>query len=298
MRLSPSEFLTESSNKILTISLARVAFSANQPLIGRFLIADTVSRAVENNLDMVKFEASALTPGLIPSVLEMGFIKLSDNFVRYCFSRGFSREKVLHVISNLCPESVSNYQDMSNLKLEGYCSPLDLEATNQGYFLIPIRPNYAMSLIDRQQSANDLFGGDPLVLLRWDNVYYRKLNRQKMIKAPGRILWYVSNPSKQIIAVSRLDEVVIDTAKELFRKFKKYGILEWNDIYKMCNRDPSKELMALRFSHTFLFRKPISLEVLKSVFEAHVVGLSLQGPLKLSPKIFHSLFQKGYPNQL
>lgn len=290
--------LTRSSNKILAISLARVAFSANQPLFGRFLIADTVSKAVENNLDMVKFEASALTPSLIPDLLEMGFIKYSDSFVRFCFSRCFSRQKVMYAISKLCSESLSNYQDMPNLKLERCCSPLDLKETNQGYFLIPIRPSYAMSLIDRRQSANDLFGGDPLVLLRWDNVYYRKVNRHKMIKAPGRILWYVSNPIKQVIAVSCLDEVIIDTPKELYRNFRKFGTLEWNDLFKMCDQNLSKELMVLRFSHTFLFRKPISLEDLKSLFETHVVGLSLQGPLKLSPKIFHSLIQKGYPNQL
>ena len=105
--------LTSSSNKILTISLARVAVSANQPLFGRFLIADTVSKAVENNLDMVKFEASALTPSLILDLLEMGFIKYSDSFVRLCFSRRFSRQNVLYAISKLCPESLSNYQDMS-----------------------------------------------------------------------------------------------------------------------------------------------------------------------------------------
>ena len=49
----------------------------------------------------------------------------------------------------------------------------------------------------------------------------------------GRILWYVSAPDKQVIAVSHLDEVVINTPKELFRKFKKFGILEWKDLYKM-----------------------------------------------------------------
>ena len=288
--------LTNSSNEMLTTPLARVAFSANRSLFGRFLIADTVSKAAEKNLDMVKFEASALTSSLIPDLLEMGFIKYSDNFVRFCFSRCFSRQKILSAISKLCLESITNYENMSSLELERCCSPLDLAGTNQRYFLIPIRPGYAMSLIDRQQSANDLFGGNPHVLLRWDNVYYRKVNRHKMIKAPGRILWYVSSPSKQVIAVSHLDEVVIDTPKELFRRFKKFGILEWNDLYKMCDHNPLKELMALRFSHTFLFREPISLEVLRSVFKAHAVGLSLQSPLKLSPKVFHALFQKGYPN--
>ena len=288
--------LTNSSDKMLAIPLARVAFSANRALFGRFLIADTVSKAVEKNLDMVKFETSALTSSLIPDLLEMGFLKYSDHFVRFCFSRCLGRHEVLSAISKLYPESARNYQDMSDLKLERYCSPLDLEATNQRHFLIPIRPVYAMGLIDRQQSANDLFGGNPHVLLRWDNVYYRKVNRHKMIKAPGRILWYVSSPSQQIIAMSHLDEVVIDTLKELFRRFKKFGILEWNELYKMCDHNPLKELMVLRFSHTFLFREPISLEVLKSVFEANGVGLSLQSPLQLSSKVFHALFQKGYPN--
>ena len=288
--------LAYSSHKMLTIPLARVALSADQSLFGRFLIADTVSKAVEKNLDMVRFEASALTPSLIPDLLEMGFIKCNDNFVRFCFSRCLDRQEVLAEISELCPQSTSNYQNMSSLELERCCSPLDLGATNPEYFLIPIRPDYAMGLIDRQQSANDLFGGDPQVLLRWNNVYYRKVNHHKMIKAPGRILWYVSKSRQEIIAVSRLDEVVIDTAKELFRKFQKFGILEWKNLYDMCDHNPSNQLMVLRCSHTFLFRKPISLDALKSVFEANSVRLSLQGPSKLPSKVFHTLFQKGYPN--
>ena len=159
--------LTSSSDKILTTPLARVAFSANRSLFGRFLIADTVSKAVEKDLEMVEFEASALTSSLIPDLLEMGFIKCNGSFMRFCFSRYLDRQEVLSAISELGPESTSNYESMSSLELERCCSPLDLAGTNQRYFLIPIRPGYAMSLIDRQQSANDLFGGNPHVLLRW-----------------------------------------------------------------------------------------------------------------------------------
>ena len=92
------------------------------------------------------------------------------------------------------------------------------------------------------------------MLLRWENVYYRKAaTSQKILKAPGRILWYVSRSQKQIVAVSHLDEVVVDTAKELLRRFKKFGILGWQELYRMCAGDTSMELMALRFSHTFVF---------------------------------------------
>ena len=289
--------LTNSSNKMLITSFARVARSADQSLFGRFLIADTVSKAVEKNLDIVKFEASALTPSLIPDLLEMGFIECNDSFVRFCFSRCLDRKKVSSSISELCPESTSNYQDMSDLELERCCSPLALKATDQKYFLIPIRPGYAISLIDRNQSADDLFGGDPNVLLRWNNVYYKKKTHHKMLKAPGRILWYVSGNLKEIVAVSHLDAVEIDIPKALFRKFKKFGILEWKNLRDMCGGDPSKEIMALRFSHTFLFREPISLDKLRDVFEEGEVGLTLQSPSNVPTKTFRKLFRLGYPDQ-
>lgn len=287
--------LTNSSDQMLISPLSRVAFSANSVLFGRFLIADTLSKSVEKNLKMVKFEDSALTPSLISELLEMGFIECNNGFVRFCFSCCLNREQVLSAISRLCPETTSEYRDMSDLEIERYCSPLVLASEKQKYFLIPIHPTYAMGLIDRDQSSRDLFGGDPNILLRWDNVYYRSKNFHKMITAPGRILWYVSK-RKEIIAVSCLDDVVIDTTKELFRKFRKFGILQWKDLYKMCDGDPSKELMALKFSHTFPFHKPVSLDDVRTVFKKNNAVPSLQGPSKLPPEIFYELFQKGYLN--
>ena len=288
--------LTNSSNQMLISPLARVAFSANSSLFGRFLIADTLSKSVEKNLNMVKFEDSALTPNLIQELLEMGFVECNNGFVRFCFTRCLSRKEVLFMISKLCLEVESVYQGMSDLELEQRCSPLVLDSTDQHYFLIPIIPGYATGLIDREQSAQELFGGDPNVLLRWDNVYYRSKSFHKMITAPGRILWYVSK-RKEIIAVSHLDDVVIDTPKELFRRFKKFGVLEWRDLYKMYGRDYSKELMALKFSNTFLFQEPVSLNNVRSVYAENDAGLSLQGPSKVPPEIFRELFRKGYLNQ-
>ena len=290
------QVLDNNSNKMLASPLARVARCADQSLFGRFLIADIVSKAVEENLDMVKFEDSALTSRLVPDLLEMGFIKCNGSFVRFCFSRCLDRQKVLSTISELCPESTSDYQDMSDLLLERCCAPLALESMVQKYFLIPIRPTYATSLIDRREAHDSLFVDKTEVLLRWDNVYYRKANFHKMLTAPGRILWYVTAPKKQVIAVSCLDEVMIDTAKELFRKFKKFGILEWRDLYEMCGGNPLKKLMALKFSHTFLFPDPVSLDVVRTVFNENGIGLSLPGPSALPPQAFHELFQKGYSN--
>ena len=288
--------LSRDSSKILTAPLVRLAHSANQLQFGRFLIADTVSRAISENMDMVKFNSLNLAPRLVTDLLEMGFTECKDSFVRFCFSRCLEHTEVLSAIDELCPESIDNYHNMSDYDLERHCSPLSL-AVNQNHFLIPIKPSYAMSLVDIKQSSGDLFGGKTSVLIRWDHVYYRTKNRHRMLTPPARILWYVSGNQKQIVAVSHLDEVEIDTPKSLFKKFKKFGILDWNDIYKMCGGNIEKEIMALKFSHTFPFRKPILLNEMKTVFAEDGVGLWLQSPLKIPVEIFQKLFQLGYPDK-
>ena len=65
----------------------------------------------------------------------------------------------------------------------------------------------------------------------------------------------------------------------------------------MCNGDSSKEIMALKFSHTFTFRNPVSLNDLKAIFKQEEVGLSVQSPLKIPATIFQKLYQLGYPEQ-
>ena len=287
--------LGERDNRILCSPLARVAFSDRHSLFGRFLIADTISRAVEKNLNMVEFQGSALTASLIPNLLEMGFINHGNRFVKFCFSHILDRDDVLSAILELCPEGKAHYDSMSNPELERHSSPLVMESTDMENFLIPILPAYAMSLFDRRQSADDLFGGDPSVLLRWDNVYYRTATHHKMLRAPARILWYVSQSQKQIVAVSYLDDVAIDTPKTLFKQFKKFGILEWKHLYEMCGGNSSKRLMALKFSHSFIFRNPIPLDVIRSIFKNNNTGLSLRGPLKLRPEIFRKLYKQGFP---
>ena len=286
-----------SSSDMLITHLARVAHSVGQSLFGRFLITDTISKAVERNLSIVKFEEISFSPNLIPDLLETGFTRYNDSFVRFSFSLCLDRQEVLSKIAELSSESTRRYEEMTDLELERCCSPLSLESTDQNHFLIPIIPGYAMSLVDKRQSGSDLFGGKTSVLLRWDHVYYRKKTHHRILKPPARILWYVSRNQKQIVALSHLDEVEIDSPKTLFRKFKKFGILEWNDIYEMCGGDPSKEIMALEFSHTFPLREPISLSAMKTVFKEDGIGLSLQSPLKIPPETFRKLFQRGYPCQ-
>ena len=118
-----------------------------------------------------------------------------------------------------------------------------------------------------------------------------------MLKAPGRILWYVSGGSKELAAISHLDEVVLDRPKELFRRFRRYGTFEWRHLYETCGGDVSKEVMALLFSHTFPLRRRVPLDEIWNVFDEDGVARSLQSPRKIEPGTFRKLLKLGYPEQ-
>ena len=189
--------ITYGSKEVLTVSLIRVANPGSRSMLGRFLIADVVHKAVQKNLDSVRIESESLPLSMVQGLSEMGFTKFKDSFVRFCFTRYLERDDTLSRVAELLPESSSTYRNMSHLDLERHCSPL-VSATNQKHFLIPIRQGYALNLVDRQRSSSELFGGDPELLLRWCNVYYRKVTHWRMLEEPGRILWYVSGDQRQL----------------------------------------------------------------------------------------------------
>ena len=285
--------LTYGFEDTLTISLGRVATSHKGSLVERFLISDTVYRAMLQDLVKVKFDASSLPLSLIQGLSEMGFTRCGDQFIRFCFAGYHDRKATLVEIAGLAPETVGDYRDMCPVQLERACSPVSSNS-EQNHFLIPIKPGYSLNLIDRKRSSTDMFGGNPNVLLLWNKVYYRSADRQKMLRPPGRILWYVSRNPKAIVAVSHLDEVVIDTPKELFRKFRKYGTFEWRDVYEMCGGDVTKSLMVLKFSHTFSFPRDVPIDEIREVFAENEVGLSLRGPSRISFDTFNKILQLGY----
>ena len=282
---------------VLNVAFARVASSGDRSLLGRFLISDAIYKAIRNDFEVVAFGTSDFQLNLMQNLTEMGFTKCDDRLVRFCFSHRLDRRGVESRIANLIPEAVDNYRGMEDCELERSCSPVSFNA-HQNHFLVTIRPGYALNLFDRQQSSRDLFGGQPDVLLRWTNVYYRSATYHRMLTAPGRVLWYVSGDRKEIVAVSHLDEVVVDTPKELFRRFSKYGTLEWRDLHRMCGGDIEMNLMALQFSHTFPLQTPVPLDEVWSVFDEDGIGRSMQAPRKIPLSTFNRLFQRGYPEQL
>ena len=279
----------------IIVHLVRAASSMDRGLFESFLVADSIRSAVETRVDMVEVRDSDAHSRLEPLLSNMGFTYSGENYIRFCFSRCFEREEILTRISELSPKSEPIFQSMTDLELQRKCSPAAVR-TAENYFLVPIRPGFALSLVDRQQSANDLFGGTNSVFLRWDHVYYRRNTHYRMLRPPGRILWYVSGDShKRVVAISHLDSVEVGSPRELFRQFKQSGILNWDQIFEMCDGRYDAKIMALAFSNTFPLREPITLDELRTTFAEDGDNLVLQSPSRIPPSTYYKLFQLGFP---
>ena len=288
--------LTTEGDTCITVPLAGVARICDRELVERHLVSDTIARAIRRYRNVVRFENDGTSRFIAASLISMGFIKQENTYYRFTFPCSMTRRKALAQVSEATRGLGQVFRSMTDLELERHCSPLAIGETRPSV-LVPIRPGYAMSLFDQLQSGQDLFGGNTNVLFRWENIYYRKATHRRIIKAPGRIFWYVSSPRSSIVATSHLDEVRIDTPKKLFHAFEKFGILDWSAIHNMCGGDISQHLMAIKFSHTFLFRRTISLKELLAVYSEHGKRPVLQSPSCIPMPIVNALIDRGYEVQ-
>lgn len=276
---------------------ADVAQIPHFELYAGFLVADSLSQALSEKCDIVEFRRDGGPASLDPILTSMGFLDVGGAYQRAVLSEVLMRDDALNRIGRLSSDLQNLLSIQEEKEFERSCSPL-VSCVDLPCYLIPIKPAFAMGLLDQQQSSDDLFGGDPTVLLRWENIYYRAKSHHHMLSAPGRILWYVSGRLGEIVAISHLDEVEVGLPKDLFKKYKRFGILEWREIYSLCKGDIEREIMALKFSRTFPFRSRIPLKEMRAVFKEYGVGESLQAPLRLPPSVFEKLYKIGYTKKL
>lgn len=165
-------------------------------------------------------------------------------------------------------------------------------------FIVPIKPPWAMHLFDYNIASRTLFGSEPRLALNVENVYYRAA-KPKVLQSPSRILWYVSkspnvSESMHLRACSYLREVEMGLPKEIFRRFYRFGVYEWNDIKKIVNGDLQKPIMGFCFSHTELFPHPIPWSRLQEILNTKGGRRSqIQSPIRISEECFIELYKIG-----
>jgi len=179
--------------------------------------------------------------------------------------------------------------------------PAKLLDTALPSFIVPIQPEWAMHLFHARLAGESLFGSDPSLMLRLNNVYYRS-SRPRRMEAPARILWYVTasreRPSTRCVAATSLvEEVVRGPAKEIFSQFKRYGVFEWAHVRDLAKDDPYGLVEALRFGHTEPFERPVDLARIRELAgRAGVQMPVLQSPSRVPTDLFSAIYREGFPS--
>jgi hypothetical protein len=138
-------------------------------------------------------------------------------------------------------------------------------------------------------AGTTLFPRSTGLALQREHVYYRHPAASAGLRSPARILWYVmSGPTNVsgLRAISTLREVVVGSPDRLYHRFAHLGVYSHSQVRDVSN---GGRVMALRFSHTSMLRRPITLDEYRDAMQSQGRGLMLQGPQRLPERMFDRL---------
>lgn len=277
---------------VLTTLFVRATRSTGEHQVEQFMVSDALAMCVATDLHAMQLKRGGLSETLRALLPEMGFVSTGSDYQRLCPTTPANYGEIPQLAKQYFPSSIGVWGGLSREEVSLRCSPMPLADVEEKCIIVPIRPGYAMSLFDKKSAEADLFGGKSDVLMRWENVYFRKKTHHLVLRPPARILWYESGNVQAITANSQLLSMDTGTAKSLYAKRRRYGTLEWSDIFEMCGGDVNRELMTLKFSHTFSFRYPVSLDSLRRIEGRKAVPL--QSPRVIPYGEFLSIMNLGY----
>ncbi len=299
---------------VSSISLLRVKRVRAADLVARHLLWQAVIRAGASGKRVLVLR-DAHHPDSLRSAFEpLGFHQEGEDWAKASMpglwtgsdlatalratSQRARHEPFLSRIASVAQEAPEHLTMGRQVDLELAVWPGKLKGSQVPTFLVPIRAHWASQLFEERIADYDLFGAPPGLILSTENVYYRSAQGPG-VRAPGRVLWYVSAApgvphSKQVAGCSYIREVVVGTATEVFGTFERLGVYEWQDVLKVAQGSPHGEVMAFRFSHSELFPHPIPYSTLKSEIEACAGSVpTVRGPSAISPRCFERLYLRG-----
>lgn len=169
--------------------------------------------------------------------------------------------------------------------------PAKITDSSLSYFAVPIQPRWSAQLFGYPETLP--MRATQLALGR-EQVYYRS-GRNSALRAPARILWYLSQSSHtgqaKFIGTSLLDAIDVDTPERLHTMLGHYGVFRLEDI---CAASPNRPVaQALRLSDVELFTYPVTRRTYEAIRTVHGGPKSIQAPCAVPARTFAELYARG-----
>lgn len=299
----------------LGIPMFRVKRGSLAGTLARYLIFQSVILSSKEQKIFTKVTDPYLEDIILIALQEDGFFQVKNSWLKANLAvletKDLLAERLLKLSSitdkeyNILSELANILQQDSSINdtktmadIEQSLWPAKIADANIPTFIVPIKAWWAHHLFDKNLADQTLFGAELELAFNRESVYYRSKEFPAGLKAPGRILWYISNDpmyigTKHIRACSRLDEVIIGQPKTLYKQFRRLGVYKWEDIFSIAKEDINRNIMAIRFSDTELFTSPIPLKRVKSIMTKAGYLPNFQSPRQVSSQIFSEIYSIG-----
>lgn len=294
----------ELKNGALSVLFARVSRGVGDTTIARHLLATLRDEAVDANLQRVRVHDTNASSTVVLSYPDEGFFVEDDQSASAYPIRGIGELSELnkHLVklkatTRATPDSASE-EDATEAEVA--FAPFRVLGAGLPTFIVPIKPAWATELFDSRLAEGQLFSREWTLGLRRQLVYYRSRHAAGGIRAPARILWYVSDRRSpggtEVRAVSQLREVVVAPADHLHNRFERLGTYSLEQIQSRA--DAQGRAMALRFSHTREFARSVGLDDLRRILTGDPKSRSvvLRSPKLIDEHTFVEIMRRGFPD--
>ncbi len=273
--------------------------------LGRDRLAPTVARQylttelASRSADVFMVSDRGATPDAVAALEDAGFLSTGETWIKAGRLAVEPSESAIAWIEDqpelrpLAAHARALVAGGRMVEAERLFWPTKFEDLEIPSFVVPIKPTWAMQLFDTKLAERDLFGLPAELGFAFENAYFRA-PRPHVVRAPGRVLWYVSGAVGAVRACSYIDQVIVGPANDLFRRFRRLGIYEWANICKLTDGNPTASIMVVQFSGTELFEHPVNFKTTQELLTAH--GRSpnqFASPVAIEPPLFGAIYQAG-----
>ncbi|WP_165693643.1 GNAT family N-acetyltransferase [Mycobacteroides abscessus] len=262
-----------SSPATLTVSLLRIRNCALPSSVAAQLVGHLRVLADDQSAEVIVVRDAALDSSLFEALLEDGYHSAPSGMIAVTIRAALTSQQLRERWSQIkaalpAPEQdalaavdeVVQQPHTSRVayQLEHQLRPLRLLDCDLDTWVLSIKPGF----------ATDLFGYPPQLFdrpsdigIQREHVYFRGAKSGE--KAPGRILWYATDPQKEIFAISSLMEVRDMAPRSAHTKYRRLGVYDLEQL-----RDAARirgTVRCLRVTDTEVLRIPIPLTRLREI---------------------------------
>jgi predicted nucleic acid-binding protein/ribosomal protein S18 acetylase RimI-like enzyme len=300
-------YVIEDADRFLHVPFFRIGRQRLGGTLARCILTDLTRRASREGKSGVLLCDPKPSESLLSACIDLGFLQAANGYLKVSIAGTWSKKDLAGMLQGVNVGSIAMDAVRAGLAsdLSAACAsdiehllwPAKIVDAGLPAYLVPIRPEFAEHLFDEHLANEGVFGADIDLALNPESVYYRSAC-QRNVKAPGRLLWYVSGHkryrgTKSIRACSRIAEVQVGPAKRLFRQFQRLGVYEWADVLATANGDANAEIMAIRFHDTELLR-PITWDAFQLILRKHGVRTNLESPVTISSEVFSEVYALAF----